>query len=139
MRRHALPMLSAIPLLMLLAGLPAVATPTASVLPSSIDSMTAGEVLVSASGLGGTEMRVTLWADVDGDGIVDAEDYAVWRDIVPDNVAEWSPVMAADEDPAAGSIAISARAFKRTASLFPGSSAIASARAAIASAGWSLS
>ena len=111
MRRDALLLASSLPLVMLLATLPAVATPTASVIPSSIDSMTTGEVLVSASGLGGTEMRLTLWADVDGDGIVDAEDYAVWRDIVPDNVAEWSPVMAADEDPTPGAIAISARAF----------------------------
>ena len=111
MRRHALPILSSLSVVLLLAGLPAVATPTASVIPSSIDSMTAGEVFVSATGLAGTEMRVTLWADVDGDGIVDAEDDAVWRDIVPDNVAEWSPVMAADEDPTPGTIAISARAF----------------------------
>ncbi len=98
-------------LLTLLLAAPSFAALELSVAPSALDREAIDPVRLTATGLAGSELTLTLHVDVDADGTVDAEDWIVWSDLVPDGVTEWSPAMPVDVAAAAGTVAVDVEIF----------------------------
>ncbi|MCP3978656.1 MAG: hypothetical protein GY716_04885, partial [bacterium] len=87
------------------------AAPTLNVTPTSIATTETGEVQLQVGALAGTQVILRMYADADGDGTIDADDYVVWADVIDDNATPFSPAMFEDSNAAANAVTIGARGF----------------------------
>ncbi|MCZ6640183.1 MAG: hypothetical protein O7F71_01285, partial [Gammaproteobacteria bacterium] len=78
---------------------------------STINRFDPTKIQMVVFGMTGPEAHVSLIVDVDGDGVIDLEDYPVWSTVVMDNVPPWSPNMPTDSDPGGGTILTRLRLF----------------------------
>ena len=94
-------------------GSVSVAAPLLGVTPATIDREATGTVEIQVTGLQGATPQaiLRLIVDADGDGVVDAEDYPVWTEVIDDGVVAWSPAMFSDEDTDPGEVTVNVRAF----------------------------
>ena len=68
------------------------AAPTIAVEPGSIERERTAPIELTVGNLTGASVELTLWVDADQSGAVNAGDYQVWADSVPDDSYRWSPL-----------------------------------------------
>lgn len=107
-RRPALVVLT---VLALCAASGSYATPVLTVTPASIGENDGAPIDIRVTGLAGSTAYLRLRIDADADGVADPGEDLVFADVLRDNTPEWSPAMAADEDPAVGAIRVHERLF----------------------------
>ncbi len=87
------------------------AAPAITVTPTSIQNDSLNPIQLDVSTFTGPDIIFRLYVDVDGDGIIDPEDYVLYTHIVEDNYAELSPNVFDDQNPTAGQIRINPKFF----------------------------
>lgn len=100
-------LLTLLAMALLLSPLAAAAQVTLTVSTPTVHWNNSAPVRVTVSGLTSSEAHLRLYVDVAANGTYEAgSDYLVWSTVGRDNVAEWSPVMFSDQNPAVGTVAL---------------------------------
>ncbi len=85
--------------------------PVVNVSPSAIQNDSLDAIQIDVSSFTGPDIIIRLYVDIDGDGIIDPEDYISYTTVLEDNVSEWSPNIFDDQNPSLGQMRVNPKFF----------------------------